>query len=634
MSDQDFFIELQGEFLTEAIFMLEQYEESMLGLESGIEPEKYLTNIFRVAHSIKGGASAVGFPDLGAFAHKVEDLLAILRVSPHFVNSDIISVLLESGDEFKKRLLALQEKSEVAWDPAQLLARVLSQTERLNGLTSSNTSNIQTAAEALPLDTPADRTASVLPLTVEDLEANGKLLEKTENPNTLENVLPLAATATVSTHPAQKTTGSGGNPSPKAVKASAITSIKVDLARLDSVLDAVGEIVVLKNQLIHDDAVQNGENVRLISVVDQLDKSVRELYEKTLGMRMTPLKSLFLKIQRLVRDVSLQLDKPLNLNLIGEETEVERTVFEILGDPMVHLIRNALDHGIESQAVRKERGKNMTASLTVIAKQSGGQVIIEIIDDGGGINRDKVLAKAIEKNILPPDTKASSMTNEQVYQLLFAPGFSTAEKLTDLSGRGVGLDVVKSNLERVHGKIEIESTPLKGSTFRLHIPLSTAITDGIVVGIRSQKFILPIHSIKELVRVVPESFTQVSIGQRVALVRDNLIPIADLTDLFGKLPIEIKAELAPADSSSATTKSRDESMLVIIETPLGLIGIPVDQVLGQTQAVVKPLQIGQDVAEISGAAVLGDGNTVLILDPIAIVMAYKPQHQIESATAA
>jgi two-component system chemotaxis sensor kinase CheA len=376
---------------------------------------------------------------------------------------------------------------------------------------------------------------------------------------------------------------------------------------VDSVLDAVGEIVVLKNQLVHDDSVKNGNNPRLAAVVDQLDKSVRELYEKTLGIRMTPLKSLFLKIQRIVRDVSLQLDKPVDLQILGDETEVERTVFEMLGDPMVHLVRNALDHGIEKQETRKSKGKSLMANLMVSARQSGGQVIIEIKDDGGGIDRERVLAKALEKGLLPSGHDTNSMTDNQVYQLLMAPGFSTAEKVSDLSGRGVGLDVVKSNLERVHGKIEIESKLGAGSTFRLVIPLTTAITDGIVVALNNRQYILPTYSIKEIVRVAPEGFTKLSSINRVVKIRDSLLSVIELGNLFslGQKTIE----------RTNSNNRRDEQMLVIIETVHGQSALPVDDVLGQTQAVVKPFQIGEEIPEISGAAVLGDGSTVLILDP-------------------
>ena len=233
-------------------------------------------------------------------------------------------------------------------------------------------------------------------------------------------------------------------------------------------LDAVGELVVLKNQLVsvHAEGASQDQNMRLEGIVDQLDKTVRELYEKTLSIRMTPLKSLFVKIQRIVRDVSLTLKKPVDLQLVGEETEVERTVFELLNDPMVHLVRNALDHGIEPPDLREQRGKSPTAKVVVSAKQSGGNVIIEIVDDGGGINRERVLKKAIERNLVNPGVDPNTIPDEQVFQFIFSAGFSTAEKVSDLSGRGVGLDVVRTEINALGGRIELQNHPHAGADFR------------------------------------------------------------------------------------------------------------------------------------------------------------------------
>jgi two-component system chemotaxis sensor kinase CheA len=635
MSDDAFFIELQGEFINETLFLLENYEEHMLGLESPENRPEHLAQIFRVAHSVKGGASAVGFTELGKFAHKVEDLLAILRVTPDFVNSEIISVLLKAGDEFKKRLNELRNPSPTEWDPSALSAQVLEWIAKLGG--GALSAEHAAAAPAMPsideINLALEQDGQIEPPVEVTSNAELEVEAATVTPEAqMEKAQPAeaapapvlslvfenksSAPATTSAAPKASPITSTANKAEapgtkKPATVSAATSIKVDLGRIDSVLDAVGEIVVLKNQLVQDDAVKGGSNPRLASVVDQLDKSVRELYEKTLGIRMTPLKSLFLKIQRIVRDVSIQLDKPVNLQILGEETEVERTVFEVLGDPMVHLVRNALDHGIESAQRRQENNKPAMANVTVSAKQSGGQVIIEIKDDGGGIPRDRVLKKAIEKGLLPAGTDPTTLTDAQVYNFLFAPGFSTAEKVSDLSGRGVGLDVVKSNLERVRGKIEVESKLGSGSTFRLLIPLTTAITDGIVVLLQGYQYILPTYSIKEIVRVAPAGFTHLSAQDRVVKIRESLLSVIEVGEIF---TLE-----SSKTSRQRARRQRDDQMLVIIETTKGQLALPVDDVLGQTQAVVKPFEIGQNIPEIAGAAVLGDGSTVLILDPQALI---------------
>src|SRR6185312_15322026 len=551
-SDNSFFVELQAEFLTEAAFLLETYEESMLGLESGNNPQEDLAQIFRVAHSIKGGAAAVGLSDLGKFAHVAEDLLSLLRVDPSLVNSEVISLLLQSGDQFKFRITSLQKGEELPWDTTELVKQLKFWIAKFDG---------KVEGEAVAVEAVTETAAE----PAEDL-ANHELLAELaaqmgpqavpETPMAVAAVKEIAKSISV-TKPAT-------------------SSIKVDIGRVDSVLDAVGELVVLKNQLVHDDVVRNGHHLRLAGIVDQLDKMVRELYDKTLSIRMTPLKSLFLKIQRVVRDVSLQLEKPVDLQLLGEETEVERTVFELLGDPLVHLVRNAMDHGVEKPEIRAQKGKPPTATVVVSAKQTGGTVTIEIVDDGGGINRDRVLQKAIERKLVPSGIDPNTLPDEQVFQFLFMPGFSTAEKVSDLSGRGVGLDVVKSNLEKINGKIDIKSKLGEGTTFRLSIPLSTAITDGIVVAIEGNKYILPIYSIREIVRAQPKDYTAINNAGRVVKIRDRLIPVIDIKKTLGKINWEQMGNMRhQVHLGKDTLRSRrEETMLIVIESIYGMTALP------------------------------------------------------------
>jgi two-component system chemotaxis sensor kinase CheA len=613
MSDDDnvFFAELQSEFLTEAAFLLETYEESMLGLESGNNPQEDLAQIFRVAHSIKGGAAAVGLADLGKFAHVAEDLLSLLRVDPSLVNSEVISLLLQSGDQFKFRITSLQKGEELPWDTTELVKQLKFWIAKFNGKVDSEAT---ASSEAVP-STPATAGSDLV---------NHELLAELAaqyGPGVFED----AATTPVAVESAKKISKEVGKETTKEASAKGTSkpgsaSIKVDIGRVDSVLDAVGELVVLKNQLVHDDIVRSGEHLRLAGIVDQLDKMVRELYDKTLSIRMTPLKSLFLKIQRIVRDVSLQLGKPVDLQLLGEETEVERTVFELLGDPLVHLVRNAMDHGVEKPETRAEKGKPAIAKVVVSAKQTGGTVTIEIVDDGGGINRERVLQKAIERKLVPHGIDPNTLPDEQVFQFLFMPGFSTAEKVSDLSGRGVGLDVVKSNLEKINGKIDIKSKLGEGTTFRLSIPLSTAITDGIVVAVEGNKYILPIYSIREIVRAQPKDYTLISNAGKVVKIRERLMPVIDIKKTLGKINWEnMKNMRYEVGSEKNTLRSRrEETMLIVIESIYGMSALPVDDVIGQTQAVVKSLTTGQSIPEVAGAAILGDGRTVLILDPTAL----------------
>lgn len=651
--DNAFFEELQMDFLNESAFMLEQYEEYMMRLENSEDPAKDLTDIFRVAHSVKGGAAAVGLTDLSKFAHVMEDLLDLLRSRPELVNSNAISLLLQSGDELKNRIGSLQQGKNLPWDTTVLREQLVQLTEELSGKPSSHNkpaahapaeeevkeqvpddffANPAPVAEACDDVTNHDLLAELLAQLSPEDQAEFYAKEEQEKkaavaaapaPTPVAAVeKPAPALKAVSETPkaAAAASSNGGGGSGKA-PAKQTSAIKVDTGRVDSVLDAVGELVVLKNQLVHDETVRSGVNLRLEAIVDQLDKAVRELYEKTLSIRMTPLKSMFIKIQRIVRDVSLSLDKPVDLQLIGEETEVERTVFELLGDPLVHLVRNSMDHGVEKKETRLERGKPVTAKVVVSAKQSGGNVIIEIRDDGGGINREKVLSKAIERGFVPAGVDPATIPDEQVFQYIFQPGFSTADKISDLSGRGVGLDVVKSNLDKINGKINIFSKAGQGTTFRLTIPLSTAITDGIIVALDGARYILPIHSIREIVRVLPKDYTHISGAGKVASIRGLLLPVIDVSKTLGSINWNLnkRDQQLMAKRENSLSARREETMLVIIESMTGQMAFPVDDVLGQAQVVVKPITTGQDIPEVAGAAILGDGRTVLILEPGALV---------------
>lgn len=662
--DNAFFEELQMDFLNESAFMLEQYEEYMMRLENSTDPAKDLTDIFRVAHSVKGGAAAVGLTDLSKFGHVMEDLLDLLRSKSDLVNSNVISVLLKSGDELKNRISSLQQGKNGPWDTTALVAELIQIREELSGQPSKAkvkdvTPPAEEVKEAAPDDFFAAESASAVASPGDDDHTNHDLLaellsqlspedqaefyaKEQEAKNASAPSAPAAegaasapveppaappvlkvVTSTVASAPAAPSSApaSGGGGGNKPATKPAASAIKVDTGRVDSVLDAVGELVVLKNQLVHDETVRSGVNLRLEAIVDQLDKAVRELYEKTLSIRMTPLKSMFIKIQRIVRDVSLSLDKPVDLQLIGEETEVERTVFEILGDPLVHLVRNSMDHGVEKREVRQQRGKPATAKVVVSAKQSGGNVVIDITDDGGGINREKVLSKAIERGLIASGVDPATIPDDQVFQFIFNAGFSTADKISDLSGRGVGLDVVKSNLDKINGKINIYSKAGQGTTFRLTIPLSTAITDGIIVSLEGARYILPIHSIREIVRVMPRDYTNISGAGKVASVRGLLIPVIDVSRALGSIRsvLNKKDEEMAQKRENSLSARREETMLVIIETMTGQMAFPVDDVLGQAQVVVKSITMGQHIPEVAGAAILGDGRTVLILEPGALV---------------
>jgi two-component system chemotaxis sensor kinase CheA len=612
--DSDFMAELQRDFLDEVTFLLEQCEESYLKLDQPACRVEELGRIFRLAHSMKGAGSAVGFLDLAGFAHKVEDCLSLLRAHPELVDIEIISILLRAGDAFKQRIDMLKRKDPTPWDIEALQAEVKALTasiEERAGL--APVPSVGVAAPA-PLPSAEEIAAALASFDVPppavavkdefwgDLPSMAAKAEKVA-----PAALPASAAPTVSAAPT----------------ASVSTSIKIDTDRVESVLNLVGELVVIKSQLM----TQCGDyasDLKLGTIVSLMDKTIRELQEKTLSMRMTPLKSLFLKTQRIIRDLSLKLDKPIEFKMSGEDTEIDRTMVELLSDPLMHIARNSLDHGIEKSELRKSRGKVEKGSIHLSAQQTGGRVVVKITDDGGGMNRDRILAKAVEKGLIPPSQDPASITDKQVFQFIFAPGFSTAEKVTDVSGRGVGMDVVKTNIERLKGTIEIESREGSGSCLTISIPLTTSITDGMIVQVGEQPYIVPMDSIMELVDLSPSTLVEMHSGQKVVNHRGSILPLVDLRRLLSREP-----------EVDAATESGEGKMVVLVETGRQIIALRVAQVLGQTQVVLKPLgESFKQVQGVAGAAILGDGKVGLVLDPQGLAEFYSATQGSQTGNAA
>jgi two-component system chemotaxis sensor kinase CheA len=454
------FEELYADFFVEALGLLDDFEETFVNMESSDSPEKDMSQIFRVAHSIKGGAGALGFKEITEFTHCLEDILSYLRIHPEKLTPEIVTLCLDSADQLRKCFLNLQKNPQAVthFNMTKLKEVSLSLNGNLHGDSDASQENLENEIKSSE-DVSLENSELMPSLNTKEPQ-NFENSQVSDLSSKIESVQEVVSKQSLASE-AQASEGDKSNKS----QAKNSRIIKVDAHRLDNILDIVGELVVLKNQLLHDDAFRVSESTRAASVIDQIDKNVRDLYDKTLGMRMTPLKALFTKLQRIVRDVSLQLDKSVQLKLQGEDTEVERNVFDLLSDPLVHIVRNALDHGIEIPEKRKAANKPAQASLTIFAQQSGGKVVIEVIDDGNGIDREKILKKAIEKDLVTPNMNVAQMSDEQVFQFLFMPGFSTAEKISDLSGRGVGLDVVKTNLEKINGKIDVKSKLGHGTTF-------------------------------------------------------------------------------------------------------------------------------------------------------------------------
>lgn len=551
--DDDFLQEIRKDYLDEVTFLLEECEESFLNLEKNAANAEELSKLFRMAHSVKGGAAAIGFTDLASFAHKVEDCLSLLRDTPDLVDATIVSLLLESGDALKARIGHFKKGSSENWDVGHLESSLIAWLQSKHAMSAS------AASFALPDGLPIDAL------------------------------------------PGDPEVQLGAAKKDHSVKKSEI--LKVDSDKIDQFIDTLGEIVVLKSQL-ENQCEQYVGDLRLATLLRLLDRNVRQLQDEALSLRMTDFKNLSLKMQRTVRDLSLKLDKRIDFEFSGAETELDRSLIETLSDPIMHIVRNSLDHGIEHEADRMLDGKNPVGKIQMIFKQHGPKVHIEIIDDGKGMQPAKILKKAIEKGLISAEA-GQSLSDTEILQFVFAPGFSTAEKITDVSGRGVGMDVVMTNIKKIQGEVRLSSEFGQGTRILIQVPLTTAITDGLVVTNRGQTFIIPVSCIRELAPWSDDSrqLLDARSGHSVAFYREKSIPYVDLHKI-----------LSTPNTAAASTAFR--GLQITVDSKNGLYAFRVDEVVGQSQVVLKTLDAKfLHVDGVSGGAVLGDGTVGLILDP-------------------
>ncbi|MEI8611338.1 chemotaxis protein CheA [Enterovibrio sp. Hal110] len=389
-------------------------------------------------------------------------------------------------------------------------------------------------------------------------------------------------------------------PAKAAAKTDAVSSIRVEIDKVDNLINLVGELVITQSML-----TELGQNFseskleRLQAGLDQLLQNTKELQESVLNIRMLPISFAFNRFPRLIRDLSSQLGKTVELVIEGEQTELDKTVLERITDPLVHLVRNAVDHGLEGPEARLSNGKSETGRVSLNAYHQGGSIVIEVRDDGAGLNKERVWKKAIEKGLLHHDMALDDLSDHQVYNLIFAPGFSTAEQVSDVSGRGVGMDVVKRNIEDLGGHIEVDSEPNVGSIFRISLPLTLAILDGQLIKLADQVFVVPLISIIESIQIESDRVKVATGGVELYRLREENIPILRLKEEF---------ELGE-------TGALDKQLLCLVEAGGNRVGLLLDEMLGQQQVVIKSLESNYTrVNGISGATILGDGSVSLILD--------------------
>jgi len=623
MFDEEGMDEIRQIFLEESTEGLDVMESGLLELEPGTADMETINNIFRAAHSIKGGGGTFGFVEVSDFTHWVETVLDEMRSGERAVTEDGITLLLESVDCLRGMMDSINAQSE--YDTPRISALQARIVAVLNGEADSDVdapateqeialdqesedqqeSLVDSEAETIvnqPLSKdapPADAAEDVAEKTavLDEVQqapaAEPQPLEKAAKPEPDVAAAPVAAKPVAA--PEATKTEKGG--------ADSGSSIRVNVEKIDSLLNLVGELVITQSML--------GRFKKEFKVSDlsdlrdglaQLESNTRELQESAMQIRMLPIKVAFSRFTRLVRDLSRNLGKKVRLELLGEQTELDKTVLEKIGDPLVHLVRNSLDHGIETVEKRLAAGKPAEGLLRLSAYHEAGNIVIEITDDGAGLNRDKILSKAIERGLVSEDEQLS---DERIYMLIFQAGFSTADQVSDLSGRGVGMDVVRRNIQDLGGRIDIQSEVGQGSTITIRLPLTLAILDGQLVRVGEEIYIVPLLSIVESVFINPERVNVVANNQMLYRLRDDFLPITDLRAICGGY----------YRNMSLDVQELNDKLLVVIETAGKRYGIVVDDLEDQQQVVIKALENNyRQVSGLAGATILGDGSVALILD--------------------
>lgn len=597
----DFERELKIGFLEEAEAGLTDTEQCFLSLEINPGDIENLNKIFRLAHNLKGSSKAVGFAEMGDFTHEFETFILKVKNGELKATPLVVDLLLRCNDHLTKMVQALKIDIEAKFDSSSLLAEM--KVASSGGSEPQLEAKVQSQGNSAP-SSPQQSSPAPGPIAIEpnlellaELEAQG-FLEPKEIPPAprapvhAQAVAPTANEHADSQHPDQHHHHQHQQGGKQQVVEE---TIRISLSKLENLLNYVGEMVILQS-VLREQSLEV-DSLLLKKTVHQLGKVGKEIQDLSMSLRMVPVKPTFQKMQRIVRDTAMALNKDVGIHLFGEATELDKTVLEKISDPLVHLIRNSVDHGIEMPEVRVAAGKTAKGHVRLSAFHESGKLVLEVKDDGGGLNPAKLKAKAIEKGIIKPD---AVLTEKEAFNLIFAPGFSTKELVTDVSGRGVGMDVVRTNVVDLSGDISIDSVLGKGTTFRITLPLTLAIIDAMILTFGPEKFVLPLNHVHETLRPTPAQIQDSTGLGQILMLRGENMPIYRLGDFFGR------------KSKLATTAM----IAIVIKNGSKFFAILVDDILGQYQLVVK--QLGPELRHfkgVSGSTILGDGKPSLILEP-------------------
>jgi two-component system chemotaxis sensor kinase CheA len=561
--------ELIRDFVNEASDHLAAIEVQILALERDPGAADPVHAAFRGFHTIKGLAGFLDLRDIRDISHEVETLLDRARNQEIQITSGVIDVVLASADFLKSAIAsveaALEGRPSQPPAPGALLGRIRAAVEAPSG-------------------------GSVLQESVPGADKAGMAASAAE-----------AGGGPAPAPPAQ------GRPQDTAASDPGMTKfgVRVDAAKLDYMLDMVGELVIAQSMISHAPEWSGIENSVLQRHIQQLGRITGEVQRVAMSIRMMPVAQLFQRMTRLVRDLSRKNGKRVRVKLSGEETELDKTIIEQLADPLMHMVRNSLDHGLEPPAERERNGKSPEGTVALAASHQSGQVIIEVSDDGRGLDCAKILRKARERGLV---AEGQNLTETEIHHLIFEPGFSTADQVTDVSGRGVGMDVVRKQIQNLRGRIEIRSTPGAGTTFSLRLPLTLAIIDGLIVKVAGEHYVLPIAAVREMLRPAQDMLFTIEGRTEMAMIRGELLPMVRLARRFG---------------IAGAMENPCDGLFIIVETESRRFCLLVDAMLGKQEVVIKSLgETFRHISGIAGGAILGDGRVGLILDVNGIVLDY------------
>ncbi|MCB9949003.1 MAG: chemotaxis protein CheW [Rhodospirillaceae bacterium] len=605
--------DLLSEFLTETAENLSVLDVELVQLEQNPNDPNLLGNIFRLVHTIKGTCGFLGLPRLERVAHAGENILGKFRDGELEVTPQAVSLILESLDCIKNLVAQLEAtEAEPDGDDSELIARINAMAE--------GRAAAAPAAPAKAASVPQGMTAPVA-AEMDDLDNDPLLnpgLAGAHEPDEIEMIdiepepMPRKDVAPAPARPEVKPAAAAPATAQAPVAESkesqvAAQSIRVNVDLLENLMTMVSELVLTRNQLLQ--ILRSHKESEFASPLQRLNHVTSELQEGVMKTRMQPIGNAWAKLPRLIRDLSHELSKKIELQMFGQDTELDRQVLELIKDPLTHMVRNSADHGIESPAERLAAGKPEAGKIRLNAYHEGGHIIIEITDDGKGLSVDKIRAKAVTNGLIS-ESEASSMSDSQIHQLIFRAGLSTAEKVTSVSGRGVGMDVVRTNIEKIGGTIELKSKEGRGSTFLIKIPLTLAIVSALVVECAGERFAIPQISVVELVRAGGHSEHSIELlnGTPVLRLRNRLLPLVSLRSLL---------KLEKTDKEAKT-----DDFIVVTQVGPYSFGIIVDRVFDTEEIVVKPVApILRNIEMFSGNTILGDGSVIMILDPNGIASA-------------